>query len=267
MEQHIILSVAGSDSSAGAGIQADIKSVMACGGYCATAITALTAQNTMGVNAIEIVGIDIFSAQVDAVMNDLNVKAIKIGMLPSVDMVKYLSEVIIKSEIKNVVLDPVMVSTSGSMLVAPEVTKAIIEILMPLSTVVTPNIPECEYITGLNIAEERVFDDVARYFKNIGCKSLLLKSGHMKGGNIRDYLYDFSRDKSRVYCYERIDTINTHGTGCSLSSALATFLGMGYDIEMAVEKAEDFVHEAILSANYVMGGGHGAINHAYANNK
>lgn len=142
-EYNIVLSIAGSDSSAGAGIQADMKSVAACGAYCATAITAITAQNTVGVDAVQVISGDMVKAQIIAVINDLDVKAIKLGMLPSSDIVCCIEEIIKKSEISNIVLDPVMISTSGAMLVSNEVAELIIERLLPLTTVATPNIPEC----------------------------------------------------------------------------------------------------------------------------
>ncbi len=263
MEQYIVLSVAGSDSSSGAGIQADIKSVMACGGYCATAITAITAQNTKGVNDIEIVSERVFRSQLDAILNDLDVRSIKIGMLPTVGMVESLREVITQSEVKNIVLDPVMVSTSGAMLVEPAVAEAIKERLFPLATLITPNIPESEYLTGLKIGGIEKFGDVAKAFADMGCSALLLKSGHLTEGDISDYLYNFESGDSRVYSYERINTTNTHGTGCSLSSSIATFLAKGCSLEVAVAKAEEFIHRAISAANYTMGSGYGAINHAY----
>lgn len=263
MEYSVVLSIAGSDSSAGAGIQADIKSVAATGGYCATAITALTAQNTMGVNAVSIVSADMLSAQIKAVTEDLNVKAFKLGMLPSEDIVKCVREAICSHGVANVVLDPVMVSTSGDMLVSPAVAEGIIKQLIPLATVVTPNIPECEFITGLKVSQESDFESVAQHFKALGCRALLLKSGHLSSGNIRDYLYDFVLDKQYVFEHERLTTPNTHGTGCSLSSALASYLAQGMELSEAVREAEYFVHQALTHATYKLGAGHGPINHLY----
>ncbi len=263
MGKNIVLTIAGSDSSAGAGIQADIKSIGACGGYAATAITAITAQNTTGVYGIELISDDMVRAQIDTVLNDLEVKAIKLGMIPTVGMVKHIEEVITKSGIKNIVLDPVMISTSGDMLVPTEVARLIVEKLMPLATVITPNIPECEFISGLKIEGVEMFEDVANHFKGVGCNSLLLKSGHLSSGDISDYLFNYNTDIRSIFRFKRIDTLNTHGTGCSLSSAIAAYLAQGESLESAVESAERYIHQAIATATYKMGGGHGAINHLF----
>lgn len=260
-EYNIVLSIAGSDSSAGAGIQADMKSVAACGAYCATAITAITAQNTVGVDAVQVISGDMVKAQIIAVINDLDVKAIKLGMLPSSDIVCCIEEIIKKSEISNIVLDPVMISTSGAMLVSNEVAELIIERLLPLTTVATPNIPECEFITGIKVKTVKDFDLVADYFRERGCKSLLLKSGHFEDGDISDYLYDFTTGERMIFSFKRIDSKNTHGTGCSLSSSISAFLAQGYSLKESVSKAEDYIHTAIETAKYVLGNGFGPINH------
>lgn len=263
MEYKIVLSIAGSDSSAGAGIQADMKSVAACGGYCATAITALTAQNTCGVKSVNIVTDEVVKAQIDAVMEDLDVNAIKLGMLPSSGIVKIVKNTIMKYGVKNVVLDPVMIATSGDMLVSDSTAREIINELLPFATVITPNIPECEFISGIKIECEDDFAKAADFFRIIGTKSVLLKSGHMKGDKIRDYLYDFESGETSIYEYNRLETVNTHGTGCSLSSSIAAYLSQGYSIKDAVCKAEEYIHGAIDGAKYKIGNGHGPINHFY----
>lgn len=259
----IVLSIAGSDSSAGAGIQADLKSVAACGAYCATAITALTAQNTCGVNSVNIVSDEVVKAQIEAVMDDLTVAAIKLGMLPSVGIVECVRETILKYNIENVVLDPVMIATSGDMLVSDEVANEIIKKLLPLARVITPNIPECEFICGIKIEKEEDFMKAADFFKKAGTKAILLKSGHLKGEMIRDHLYDFELGEHVVYEYDKIDTQNTHGTGCSLSSSIAAYLAQGCTISQSIQNAENYIHNAIERATYRLGSGHGPINHFY----
>lgn len=263
MEYKIVLSIAGSDSSAGAGIQADLKSVAACGSYCATVITALTAQNTCGVKSVNIVTDEVVKAQIDAVMEDLKVDALKLGMLPSSGIVQNVKNTILKYNLKNVVLDPVMIATSGDMLVSDCVAREIIKELLPLATVITPNLPECEFISGIKINAEDDFANAADFFRALGTKSVLLKSGHLKGNKIRDYLYDFQNGTVSVHEYDKIDTMNTHGTGCSLSSSIAAYLSQGYSIKDAVGQSEAYIHEAIEGANYKIGNGHGPINHFY----
>lgn len=263
MEYKIVLSIAGSDSSAGAGIQADMKSVAACGAYCATAITALTAQNTCGVRSVNIVSDEVVKAQMEAVLEDLKVDAIKLGMLPSSGIVRSVRDAILNFSIENVVLDPVMIATSGDMLVSECVAGDIIQKLLPLSTVITPNVMECEFISGVKINSERDFVLAADFFKNCGAKAVLLKSGHLEGLKIRDYLYNFAENEVHVYEYDKIATKNTHGTGCSLSSAIAAYLAQGYPISESVRLAEDYIHKAIERADYVIGCGFGPINHFY----
>lgn len=263
MEYKIVLSIAGSDSSAGAGIQADMKSVAACGGYCATAITALTAQNTCGVRSVNIVSDEVVKAQIEAVMEDMKVEAIKLGMLPSSGIVMSVRDAIKRYDIKNVVLDPVMIATSGDMLVSDCVAREIIAKLLPLSTVITPNIMECEFISGVKIESESDFAKAADFFRKIGTKAVLLKSGHLEGLKIRDYLYNFVDDEVTIFEYERLDTKNTHGTGCSLSSSIASYLAQGYKISESVRRAEDYIHSAIERSDYVIGNGHGPIHHFY----
>lgn len=263
MKIKCVLSIAGSDSGAGAGIQADMKSVAACGGYCTTAITAITAQNTVGVSKVEILSGSIVKAQIDAVIKDFNITAIKIGMVPSIEIVDIIIDTIKSNNIKNIVLDPVMIATSGDMLVPHSVTTHIIENLLPYCSLITPNIPEAEFISNIKIDSEDNFQSVADFFSKINCKSLLLKAGHINSQVLTDYLYDFENNKKECFQYQKIDTKNTHGTGCSLSSSIAAYLSQGDTIEVAVNKAERYIHEAIEAADYVLGDGHGAINHFY----
>ncbi|MFI3323002.1 MAG: bifunctional hydroxymethylpyrimidine kinase/phosphomethylpyrimidine kinase [Rikenellaceae bacterium] len=260
--QKVALSIAGSDSSAGAGIQADMKSAAALGCYMATAITAITAQNSMGVTAIEPTPSTILTTQIEAVMSDMRVEAIKTGMIPNIESVKAVLECIDKYTIENIVVDPVIVSTSGATLIDKTAIDCIIEKLFPLATIVTPNSVECGYITGVKICSSVDFDRAASKFELLGSKYLLLKGGHIDGKKIVDVLYDLKRGNSYNFEFERVDTMNTHGTGCSLSSSIAASMAMGYNIVESVERAENFVHKAIFRGkDMVLGKGHGSIAH------
>lgn len=263
-KESIVLSIAGSDSSSGAGIQADIKSIAACGGYAATAITALTAQNSMGVNAVELVSRDMVRSQIEAVCEDMNVRVIKTGMLPSDSVVEIVCQMVERYKVPYVVVDPVMISTSGHHLIDSAAAAAIKDRLLSLSTVVTPNIMEAEYLTGVKILSGADFDMAASCFKALGARAVLLKAGHLMGDWLTDVLYNFETSTVSRYRFERLDSVNTHGTGCSLSSAIAAYLSLGFGLEESVSRAEDFVHSAILGGlDYRWGEGHGGIHHFY----
>lgn len=260
---NIVLTIAGSDSSGGAGIQADIKAISACGGYAASVITALTAQNTCKVEDVSVVADSFVEKQIDAVAEDLKVDALKLGMLPTKECVEQVAKAIVKYNFKNVVLDPVMISTSGHTLISQEAIEAIKKLLFPLADIVTPNIPEAEFITGIKIDSEQDFETVANSFFEMGAKAVLIKAGHMQADELNDFLFE-SSGKCHKYSYKKIDTQNTHGTGCTLSSATATFLGHGFEPMQAVAKAEDYIHEAIASgAQYKIGHGFGPVHHFY----
>lgn len=259
-----VMTVAGSDSGAGAGIQADLKSITACGCYATTVITSVTAQNTMGVRGIEVLPAKIVREQIEAVAEDIGIDAMKLGMLPSEEIVEAVADCIVKYNIGNVVLDPVMVATSGDMLVSDDAARHIIERLLPLVTLITPNIPESSFITGINITDGSVFDEAAKNIHEKGARNVLLKAGHLEGRELTDVLYEYPSGKKSRYEYTKLDTVNTHGTGCSLSSAIAAFLAQGFTMSSAIEKAENFVHEALRHATYTIGHGHGPINHFYS---
>lgn len=261
---NIILSIAGSDSGAGAGIQADIKSAAACGVYCATAITAITSQNTLGVTHIEPVSTLSVEKQIRAVMDDMHVTSIKSGMLYSKDIARLVVKMIKEYGIKNYVLDPVMVSTSGHNLIEKDTAYYIIDELLPLATLITPNIPECELISGVEIRSTDDFEEAAEKIKKLACKNLLLKGGHLSNDILTDYLFEFDSNTLSKFCFKRIDTPNTHGTGCSLSAAVSAYLSQGNSLYESVNKAEIYLHEAIeagITTRY--GAGNGAINHFY----
>jgi hydroxymethylpyrimidine/phosphomethylpyrimidine kinase len=254
-----VLTIAGSDSGGGAGIQADIKTISAMGCYAASAITAITVQNTLGVQAVHPVPLDILEGQIDAVLSDIGADAIKIGMLHSAEVVNLVADMIGKYEIRNVVLDPVMVSTSGHRLIEEDAVEVIIRRLMPLARVITPNIPEAEILSGLKIGNK---EDILAAAKKIGdtyhC-SVLLKGGHSIN-NANDLLYV---DGEMVWFEgKRIDNPNTHGTGCTLSSAIAANLAKGSGLTESVQKAKDYISGA-LSAMLDLGVGNGPMDHAF----
>ena len=263
MEYPVVLSIAGSDSSGGAGIQADIKTISALGAYAATAITAVTAQNTMGVTAVQGISPDIVKAQLDAVFCDLHVRAVKIGMLYSSEIIEVVADALKKYQPDNVVLDPVMISTSGSKLIANDAIAAMVSHLMPLSTIVTPNRLEAALIAGIKLSGITDVLEAAERFIGMGCNAVLIKGGDFIFDNSDDYLYT-SDDEVQIFKTPRIQSPNTHGTGCTLSSAIATMLAMGEPLNEAVDKAKAYITKAIESGkNVTVGKGHGPVNHFF----
>lgn len=267
---HTVLTIAGSDSGGGAGIQADIKTASACGCFGMSVITALTAQNTLGVTGIHIPPAEFVRMQAEAVLSDIGADAVKLGMLPTPEIIDVVAELIEKYEIENVVLDPVMIATSGDRLISEEAVYKIITRLLPLVKLVTPNIPETEFITGVKWGDEPsgFYLAAAREFFKKGTRAVLIKSGHVPEENVTDYLFDGSEENVFGYPYEKIDTPNTHGTGCTLSSAIASFLARGYELPEAIGYAEDYIHQAVLSgAQYRIGKGHGSVDHFFNGGK
>lgn len=271
-----ILIIAGSDSSGGAGIQADIKTVTMLGGFAMTAITAVTAQNTRGVSGVEVLSPDFVAAQMDACMTDIGVDAVKIGMLGSADIAEVVADRLEDLPCP-IVFDPVMVATSGSTL-ADEATVGVFEWLMSLATVTTPNLPELERLSGMKIRTEiDQADAAAAVLDKVGGGALLAKGGHWPGGEVwhsdgrkertDDLLFDFLyRMTAEGFWSEwswsdpRIDTRHTHGTGCTLASAIATLLAQGLELDQAVAQARQFVRRA-LEAAPGFGSGHGPMGH------
>lgn len=257
-----VLAIAGSDSGGGAGIQADIKAISAMGCYSTTAITAVTVQNTIGVQAVHPVPLDILEGQIDAVLSDIGTDVIKIGMLHSADVVNLVADKIKQYGITNVVLDPVMVSTSGHRLIEENAIEHIKKCLMPLVRVITPNIPEAEILTGCKISGEQDFNNIARKLSNDGNISVLLKAGHLDGDTLVDYFYNAEDDTLTLLPSKRVNTQNTHGTGCTLSSALSAALARGENLTTAAKSAKLFIDQAIISgATVEIGHGHGPVNH------
>lgn len=257
-----VLTIAGSDSGGGAGIQADIKAISAMGCYAASAITAITVQNTLGVQAVHPVPLDILRGQIDAVLSDIGADAVKIGMLHSSEVVILVAEMIEKYGITNVVLDPVMVSTSGHRLIEEDAVEVIKSRLLPLARVITPNVPEAEILAGCKIAGEDEFEAIARRLSDNGNVSVLMKAGHLSGDSLVDYFYNAEDDTITRLQSKRVQTKNTHGTGCTLSSAFAAALAKGEGLTMAATSAKRYIEQAIISgAAYEIGGGHGPVNH------
>lgn len=254
-----LLSIAGSDSGGGAGIQADLKTFAAHGCYGMSVITAITAQNTRRVTAVHDVPPEIVAAQIDAVFDDLGVDAVKIGMLSSVPILRIVAERLRFWRPPHVVLDPVMVAKSGDPLLADEAVAVLAEELVPLATVLTPNLPEAARLTGLPIATSEERERVAHALAQRGI-AVLLKGGHAAGAELEDLL--IADGEVRRFHHPRLDTTSTHGTGCTLSSAIAARLGRGEPLFAAVAGAIDYLHGAIAAA-YPLGGGHGPVDHLY----
>ena len=253
------LSIAGSDSSGGAGIQADLKTMTMNGVFAMSAITALTAQNTTGVTGIMEVTPEFLQQQIDAVFEDIYPDAVKIGMVSSSVLIEKIAERLQFYGAKNIVVDPVMVATSGSRLIAEEAVKTLKEKLLPIAAVVTPNIPEAEILSGMEIHTEEEMEKAAKMIGDSYSCAVLLKGGH-NINDANDLLY--SDGKCKWFKGKRIDNPNTHGTGCTLSSAIAANLAKGYGLEDAVEKAKNYISGA-LAAMLDLGAGSGPMNHAY----
>ena len=260
-----VLSVAGSDSGGGAGIQADIKTITALGGYAATAITAVTVQNTQGVSDIHRVPVDVITAQMRAVLSDIGADIIKIGMLHSADVIDAVAMVIEHDAIGiPVVLDPVMIAKGGHALLATDATDALTKRFLPMSAVLTPNVPEAEAITGIKITDVDAMESAARRLIDQGAKAVLLKGGHMPGKDVTEILVAPPAACKR-FTSARIDTLHTHGTGCTLASGIATGLAQGLSLHDAVSRARAYVRKAIETAPG-FGSGHGPLNHGHTVN-
>lgn len=253
-----VLIVAGSDSGGGAGIQADIKSVTAMGGFAMTAVTALTVQNTLGVSAIHEVPLDIVVGQIRAVLEDLGADTIKTGMLHNANIVEAVAEELSRDEeLLPLVVDPVMVAKGGTSLLEDSAVAAIRELLVPMAAVVTPNVPEAEVLTGRKIVDVEGQKAAADALLGLGAEAVLLKGGHLSGDMIFDVLA--TREAMQIFSSPRIETRHTHGTGCTLASAIAALIAQGADVTAAVAAARDYVHEAIRTAPG-FGRGHGPLN-------
>lgn len=253
------LTIAGSDSCGGAGIQADLKAFSANGVYGMSVITAVTAQNTQGVLAVEDISTAVIQKQIEAIYEDIRVDAVKVGMVSRTETINAICDHLLKYQAGNVVVDPVMVSKSGFHLLQLQAVQALIERLLPIATVVTPNIPEAEIIAGMNIKTLKDMEQAASRIYQMGPENVLLKGGHLTG-QATDVLFD--GDKYLHLTAERISTKNTHGTGCTLSAAIAANLAKGLAIDDAVRQAKEYLTIAIRHSLNI-GKGVGPTNHFY----
>lgn len=286
-----LLTIAGSDSGGGAGIQADLKTFSALGCFGMSVITALTAQNTHTVTGIHPVPPEFIRLQIDAVMEDIGVDAVKVGMLHSVEVIRTVASALQSYPIPHLVVDPVMVAKGGAKLLQDDAVEALRTYLLPLATVITPNLPEACVLLGLDLdalrkqlsAEEHpqngipagmqnlvhpavaLLEDLARQLAALGPKAVLVKGGHLQGPESPDVLYLVGEDRLVHLEARRISTNNTHGTGCTLSAAIAAFLAQGVSLEKAVRSAKEYLTQALVQgAGYTLGKGHGPVHHFHA---
>jgi len=259
-----VLTIAGSDSGGGAGIQADLKTFAALGCYGTSAITALTAQNTVGVQGIHAVPAEFLKAQIQSVLDDIGVDAVKIGMLHAPGIVEVVAWAIDHYKLTNVVLDPVMVATSGDRLIASETVQVLVHELFPRVSVITPNLDEAALLLGRDIPNAEALDTAAQDLLAMGARAVLLKGGHLVGDDVVDLLVDTNGPSQRL-ASRRIASRNVHGTGCTLSSAIAAHLALGHGLSEAVRLARTFILGAIAQgADVTTGQGHGPLNHGFA---
>ncbi len=256
----LVLSIAGSDSSGGAGIQADLKAMSANGVYGMSVLTSVTAQNTQGVTAIHDLPVSIIEQQLDAIFDDFDLDAIKTGMLSSSTIVEAVSQRLLKSNVTNLIVDPVMVSKSGHTLLQPDAVEKVKKTLIPMALLVTPNIPEAERLSGLEIRTLAVARQAAKLIHKLGCRYVLIKGGHLLLEKGVDLLYDgkfFNMYKSKYF-----ETPHTHGTGCTFASTIAAHLARGKSLPDAVQVAKTYITEAIRNG-LAIGHGKGPTNHFY----
>ena len=253
------MTIAGSDSGGGAGIQADLKTFSALGVYGSSTLTAITAQNTVGVTMVHEIPIDIIVAQIDAVLSDIGADAVKTGMLASSAIVETVAAEMERHQVSRLVVDPVMVAMSGDRLLREDAVEALRTRLIPLAAVVTPNIPEAEALTGLKIETDEDVRRAAEAIVQLGARAVVVKGGHREGP-ATDLFYDGVRFQE--FSAPRIDTVNTHGTGCTFASAVAAGLAKGLEVVESVELAKDYVTEAIRRS-FPVGHGHGPLHHFY----
>ena len=253
------LTIAGSDSGAGAGIQADLKTFAALGVYGTSAITAITAQNTRGVSDIVELNPKIVAAQIDAVIDDIGAQAVKTGMLANAAIIEAVAEKLQQHKLANVVVDPVMVATSGDLLLEKNAVSALRSLLIPLATVVTPNIPEANQLAGLTISNARDMRRAAQRIVDLGAQSVMIKGGHRRGP-ATDLFFD--GNKFRQLRAPRIRTTHTHGTGCTLSAAMAAYLARGEKLESAIMHAKTYITTAIRKG-FAVGSGHSPVHHFF----
>lgn len=258
------LTIAGSDPSGGAGIQADLKTFSACGCYGMTVIAAVVDENTIGVTDVHPIPVPFVAGQIKSVLDDVGADAIKIGMLHSSELIRSVKETLLKYNIKNIVLDPVMVATSGDKLLQDEAIATLKNELIPYARIITPNIPEAEILLGAKITRQA---DLPNVIKDLSCNrkvSVLLKAGHLSEEQLTDVFYNAETDEILQFRSKRIHTKNTHGTGCTFSSAIAAFLAHNLPLNEAVAKAKEYMEKSIAAgAAYEIGKGHGPVHHFF----
>ena len=259
-----VLSIAGADSIGGAGIHADLKTFSALGVYGMTAITALTAQNTQSVLHIMPASEQNLRLQLDAVFTDVVPDAVKIGMLHNEALIEVVIKAIDRYRPRNIVLDPVMISTSGCALLSPTSVDLLKNELMPRCNIVTPNLLEAQALAGHKITDIRSLYAAGEELTKL-CAAVLIKGGHSEGNDVSDYLFEVGKECPVCYTIKRVDTVNTHGTGCTLSSAIAANLALGYDLHTSVARAKDYISKAISEgADVAFGLNNGPVNHLFA---
>ncbi|MEX0336142.1 bifunctional hydroxymethylpyrimidine kinase/phosphomethylpyrimidine kinase [Vibrio tubiashii] len=260
----IVLTIAGSDSGGGAGIQADIKAISATGSYACSVITAITSQNTQGVSAIHPIPLEHIASQLDAVFTDLNVVAVKVGMLADAEIIKVVAAKIRQYQPKHLVVDPVMVATSGDLLLEQSAISTLKQELLPLADLITPNLPEGAALIGGEVPQdEEQMGAMIESLRALGAKAVLLKGGHLeKDQNSNDLLIE--QESSELLSAKRVATKNTHGTGCTLSSAIASYLAQGNRLHKAVYLGKQYISQAIAHADQLgVGQGHGPVHHFF----
>lgn len=258
-----VLSIAGSDPSGGAGLQADLKTVSALGCYGMTAVVAVVDENTVGVTGVHPIPVDFVKGQIRSCLDDIGADAVKIGMLHSAELVLAVRDTLTDYRIPGgIVLDPVMVATSGDPLLEPDSVSTLKEDLIPMARVITPNIPEAEILLQKRIEDASMLEEAAYELSKICRTSVMLKAGHLSDDMLTDYFYNAESGRLLALSSPRCDTVNTHGTGCSLSSAIAAFLARGYTLDDSVTKAKEYITDAITAGSaYKIGHGHGPVHH------
>lgn len=259
-----VVSIAGTDPSGGAGIQADIKAISATGSYAASIVTILVAQNTQSVTAIQEIPLAFIQQQIDAVFTDLSIAAVKLGMLYHEDIIHLVGRNLKKYQPRSIVLDPVMISQTGHTLLKPQAIDALVDELFPLATLITPNIPEAESILKHNITDESSMQEATYLLATRYQVSVLLKGGHLSTKHSPDIFYDVSKQQLHRFETRRINTQNTHGTGCTLSAAIASYLAQGENLINAIARAKHYLTQCILAAkDLTLGHGQGPVHHFY----